>query len=483
MNSHASNDQRVDTHEHAAYASALRHADEEHVSTIKMNKVRYRVYWCVLAILACVLLYMFGVVLGVLAVPVGIIAWTTIIVFCLKGPVNFMERKGLKRGLATAISYIGLFALLAGVFALMVSPVFGMNEQFSNLITNASSYVATLRDWTNEVYNHYAYLLQDKTINDWMNNAFNSIGSWLSQMAGSSAQGVVAIGSGVGSALMVIGFALVVAYWTLLELPALGRETKRLFGPRYADDLNVWYVVGTDVMGGYIKGTLIQCALIGVLCGVGFAFLGIPSAAALGVITGLLNIIPVVGPWLGGILAAIVGVFVSPWIGLIALVITIIIQQVIYTFVSPKVMGAQVNIHPALVILALMVGSAVGYAMSGFMGSFVGALFSVPIVAAAKSIFVYYFEKKTGRTIVSEDGVIFQGDPVNPKVAHPMQDATGEMSVIKAKTGAFPKVTEDTLPKMEGAHHAHGHATAGKAHHAGHDASANASEPHGRDRS
>ncbi len=78
-----------------------------------------------------------------------------------------------------------------------------------------------------------------------------------------------------------------------------------------------------------------------------------------------------------------------------------------------------------------MMGSAVGFAMSGVMGSFVGALLSIPAVAVIKSLFVYYFEKKTGRTIVSKEGVIFKGDPVNTEVAHPAADATGEIHLPK----------------------------------------------------
>jgi hypothetical protein len=91
-------------------------------------------------------------------------------------------------------------------------------------------------------------------------------------------------------------------------------------------------------------------------------------------------------------------------------------------------MANSVDIHPALVILALMTGSGIGFAMSGFMGSFVGMLLSIPAVAAIKSIFVYYFEKKTGRVIVAKDGVIFKGNPIGDE-AHPLFDATGEIYI------------------------------------------------------
>lgn len=385
-------------------------------------------YVAVFIVLLAAICIILAQVLNILAAPVGILVWTTIIVFCLRGPVNYLEKKGIARVWGTCIAYVLMFLVLFLVGWLLFSPVLGLGDQFTALLQSVPDQINTVKGWWASFYSQYYYLLQDVNINTYLNDLFSSVGTWFSGMASLSAEGVINFGSGVATSAMVIGFSLVVAFWVLMELPAMGREMKRLFGPKYAEDLNIIYLTGTRVMGGYIKGTLLQCALIGVGCGVGFAIVGIPSAAALGVITGLLNIIPVVGPWLGGGMAAIVGIFVSPFAAFFALVYTIVVQQVVYTFISPKIMGNSVDIHPALVILALMIGSGLGFAVGGFGGSIVGMLASIPAVAAIKSLFVYYFEKATGRVIVAPDGVVFKGE-VSGDSINPMADATGEFSV------------------------------------------------------
>lgn len=402
--------------------------DELREEELKTLKARRRLYVGVFVIVFFVLIYLAGQVLNVLATPVAIMVWTTIIVFCLRGPVNYLEERGVNRLIGTTLAFILMFGVLAAMGWMLFSPVFGLGGQFVALFDRVPDQIAAITAWWNQLYGQYSYLLQDPNIDKWINDALTSVGKWFSTLAASSAEGIVFVGSGVATSAMVIGFSFVVAFWMLMELPALGREVKRLFGPRFREDLDLIYFTGTRVMGGYIKGTIFQCVVIGVGCGIGFAFMGIPSAAALGVITGLLNIIPVIGPWLGGGLAAIVGVFVSPLVALIALIYTIVVQQVVCTFVSPKIMGNSVDIHPALVILALMIGSALGFAMSGMVGSIVGMLASIPAVAFIKSLFVYYFEKSTGRVIVAPDGVVFKGNPAGSEV-NPVADATGEFSV------------------------------------------------------
>lgn len=393
----------------------------------KTDKARRRFLnvWTIVGAIA--LTWVVVQLLNILSVPVAIVIWTTIIVFVLRGTVNKLEEIGINRTVGTAIGYVIMFAVLALVAFLLFSPGVGMNTQFANLIENVPVYVQGISDWANDMYTRYAYMLEDESVRAFVSDVQASAMEWAGDFAKNSASGAIAFGTGLANAFMAIGFALVVAFWILMQLPQLGRECKRLVGDAHAEDLEMLHITFTRVMGGYIKGTLLQCAIIGVACGILFAVLGIPNSMALGGITGILNIIPIIGPWLGGGLAAIVGIFVSPLVAVIAILGTIVIQQFVYTFISPKIMSDSVDIHPALTLIALMAGSALGGAMGGLPGSLVGMLASIPAVAVAKSVFVYYFEKRTGRRLVSKDGVFFLGTPSSSEdgdAPNPIADAT-----------------------------------------------------------
>ena len=393
----------------------------------KTDKARRRFLnvWTIVGAIA--LTWVVVQLLNILSVPVAIVIWTTIIVFVLRGTVNKLEEIGINRTVGTAIGYVIMFAVLALVAFLLFSPGVGMNTQFANLIENVPVYVQGISDWANDMYARYAYMLEDESVRAFVSDVQASAMEWAGDFAKNSASGAIAFGTGLANAFMAIGFALVVAFWILMQPPQLGRECTRLVGDAHAEDLEMLHITFTRVMGGYIKGTLLQCAIIGVACGILFAVLGIPNSMALGGITGILNIIPIIGPWLGGGLAAIVGIFVSPLVAVIAILGTIVIQQFVYTFISPKIMSDSVDIHPALTLIALMAGSALGGAMGGLPGSLVGMLASIPAVAVAKSVFVYYFEKRTGRRLVSKDGVFFLGTPSSSEdgdAPNPIADAT-----------------------------------------------------------
>ena len=136
------------------------------------------------------------------------------------------------------------------------------------------------------------------------------------------------------------------------------------------------------------------------LFSVGLAVLGVPYAVAIGVIGGVINVVPYIGPVITALLAGAAGLTISPVTALIAVLIVFAVQQFDSLVMAPRILGEQVDLHPLLVILAFLLGAT--------LFGLPGVILSVPVAAVAKGLFVYWFEKRSERQIFSEDGVLLR---------------------------------------------------------------------------
>ena len=100
------------------------------------------------------------------------------------------------------------------------------------------------------------------------------------------------------------------------------------------------------------------------------------------------------------LVVVLVALLVSPLVAVVALVVNMVAQNVVANILSPKMMKSSVNVHPALVMVVILVGGA--------LGGIVGMMFSIPIVAAIQGVFVTFYEENTGKQLATEEGALFQ---------------------------------------------------------------------------
>lgn len=188
-----------------------------------------------------------------------------------------------------------------------------------------------------------------------------------------------AVTSGILEAILVFFIAPVIAFYVLLDLPRIRAETVGLIPVASRDEV---IYVGRNLgqaVGGFLRGQVFVALIVGVLTSVGFRLIGLEFWLIIGLVAGFLNIIPFVGPWVGGGLGFLVGLFQEGITkGLAAAGIALIVQQIDNHFVSPMVLRATVRLHPAVVILALLLGGAVG--------GLWGVLLAVPTTASVKIV-------------------------------------------------------------------------------------------------
>lgn len=319
-----------------------------------------------------------------------------VIVFLLRGPVNWLACRGAPRWVSALIWYlVGIVVLtLAGLF---IFPV------IANQLTQFASAFPTY------------YERASRTGLDLVGRYWNAAPVWAKEAATnlqtaavaevevyarSFATGIVAAGGSLVTLVVDGVLALFIAFYILVDLPVIRREIVLLAGPTRRGDAEM--VVGevTKVVGGFLRGQAIIAVANGVLTAIGLWIVGIPYSGVIGLITGVLSIVPYIGPVVGAIIVGITGLFVSPVRALIGIVVMIGIQQVEGSVLSPRIMSSEVDLHPALVIFSLLVGAE--------LAGLLGMLVAIPVAATGKALFVHYFEQRTDADLATEDGALFR---------------------------------------------------------------------------
>lgn len=357
-------------------------------TTERWKLLLYRV-WAIIGILILVATGGWGLsMIGSALVPFGL---GLLIVLMLRRPVEMLSAK-MPRTVAVIVCYVVVALVLAVALTFIIPPIVAQIGQFIQAVPGYAAQAFKFWDTT------VVHPAKGTGVPGWLQTTVIAIkdqvvagaGSWSTAIA----QGALTAGSGVASALFSLVLALLVGFYVLSDLPHLEREVFALAGERSREEVAHAIRTITRVLGGWLRGTLIQSSIMAVLIAIGLSIAQVPYALALGVIGGLFNIVPYVGPFIVLILTVAAGLFVSPTTALIALAIVVAVQQLDALVMQPRVMSEQVDLHPLLVILSLLVG--------GTLFGVPGMVLSIPVAAVLKGMFVFWFEKRTARQMSAD---------------------------------------------------------------------------------
>jgi len=324
------------------------------------------------------------------ALPVFAIAIA--LAYLLDPPVTALHRRGVPRLAGILLVYVAVVAAVIGLGWLLLPPLFDQLRRFlEQLPTLAAQFVAweqALVDW-----------LTDLPLPDPIRDALDSV-------IESGQQAVVTLLEAiVGPLLSLIartaGFVVglvVVPIWLLYVL----KDRERLPGGILGLLPSGWrpdasHVMGltTSVIGRWIRGQLLLGAVIFVATLVGLLVLSVIGfrefadfAVLLALVAGVLELVPIIGPIIAAIPAVLIGASISPGAALAAVAMYTVVQQLENHLLVPKVMGDAVDLHPAVVILSLIVGASL-FGLSG-------AILAAPVVALGRDLYRYAFRRLEG---------------------------------------------------------------------------------------
>jgi predicted PurR-regulated permease PerM len=328
-----------------------------------------------------VVLVVFGMALGVwvlyeLASVVVVLAPAALFAYVIAPLVHLAQRpvriagrrRHLPRGLAIAVVYLALAGSISVGAALLLPSA---TEQAHEMIASAPSYAQSVVAWEHGWSRYYERLRIPVGLRQGIDESMLVAG----EAAIESTRAALVALVGLLPWLVLIP---ILAFFLLKDVVAIRRiivialpHRLRLRGHRLFEDMNA-------TLAAYIRAQLLACVLVGSLCGLGFAALGLPYSVLLGVLAGVLEFIPLVGPLLLAVIAATVGALHVPmlaaWTVAFLAVLRIVEDYVVY----PRVMRSGVRLHPLAVIVAVLAGAE----LDGVAGMFL----AVPVVAVASVV-------------------------------------------------------------------------------------------------
>ena len=370
----------------------------------------------------------------------GPFIWGFVLAYLLRFAVNPLQKlfERLTRAkpgtrwarlLSAALCLLLTVGFITGLAWLLAPQIY---DNIIRLSQNMPSYLDSIANWLIETAAKLNLKLSSDDL-DLLNSFWQSLGNLISQ----NTQDIVTLAGklllGIGTGVFDTFIAFIVAFYLLADASRYKRLTKRLLRSFMKDETKynntLSFIHESDsVMGRYIGGRLIQLLIFTILACIGFGVVGLDYFLLVGVMVGVLNIIPYIGPWIAAIPALILALLESPATALWTLVVIIALQLLDNFVLGPRILGDRLRVSP----LWIFVGIIIGGAMFGLPGMLLGAP-AVAIIGKLLEKFVEYRENasdpdKNGAGPVSgfTDSPTETGISENASDTHGSQDGTAD---------------------------------------------------------
>lgn len=321
---------------------------------------------------------LFNIILNVLGVAspffIGlVIAWL------LDPMVTFLTKKKVNRTLASIFVFFLFIVIMYLFFRIMVPMLYTQINEFVSMLPNLFLQVSNfIHEFFNKLGNSG---IDFDTIEKNIYQAVESFSiSLTTSLPSTIIDTLTKIVSSVGSLLI----GLVAGFYLLIDFDGISHFLE--FVPKKYHDTAKY--LGKQLNGtfrDFVQGALTISFIEFIICTIGFSIVKLPSPMLFGLICGLTNLIPYIGPWIGGAIAVIVGLTVSPIVGILTGVIAVIVQQLDSILFQPLIMGKTMKLHPVTIMIGLLI--------FGYFFGIIGMILATPCIAALKIILAYIDQK------------------------------------------------------------------------------------------
>ena len=319
--------------------------------------------------------YAVGVIraLGTLIV---VLIVSVFVAFALEPAVNAMARRGIRRGIGTAIAFLVVAAAAAGFSALIGT---ALASETTYLIDKAPGYIDDIEGWLDDTFGI-------KVEFDTLKDEFLA-GGGAQDLASRFADDVVNAGATVVSLLFHLFTVALFTFYLVADGPKLRRMVSARLSERRAAIVTEIWDLAMHKTGGYMYSRTILAVISALVHWGAFALLDVPSPIALATWVGVISqFIPAIGAYIAGVLPVLVALLHEPRTGLFVLIVIVAYQQLENYFLSPRITAHTMEIHVALAFGSVIAGTAL-------MG-IVGAFLALPVAATAQAFITSWLDQR-----------------------------------------------------------------------------------------
>ena len=342
--------------------------------------------------------------------------------FVLDPVVTRIAKLGIPRWGGVLAAYAMVVALVWILVAFALPPI---GRQAADLIRRGPEFGAAIGTWEQDLASWYATLSLPPELRDMIDASVargrEAFGEVLQALAGP------VVGTLVRTATFVLGLVIIPVwlFFVLKDREAFPRAVAGALPPSWRRDADAVLAIIARIGGRWVRGQLLLGASIFVASTIGLTFLTLIGFRELGeftlvlaLIAGVLEWFPIIGPIIAAVPAILIALTISPAAVIAVVILYTAVQQLENNLLVPKVMGDAVELHPAVMIVALVIGGA--------LFGIGGAILAAPTVAVGRDLYRYGFRRLSGETPVAarHDVLGEQVEPVEEPDVKPSVEET-----------------------------------------------------------
>ena len=288
------------------------------------------------------------------------------------------RRPGLSRGIAVGIIYVVALGILAGALALIVPPTVQQSQEFAEEFPGfLNSARATVEGWVARYAEMVPVAVRDR-VEDTLSGAGGIVGDSVGRVTAQTWEVVS------GSFALVLGLATapVLVFYLMKDSTLIRNSLYSPFPAALRPYLRDLLDIAERTLGGYIRGQMTLGLVVGVVVTAGLLVIGVPFPFILGIVAGLTELVPIIGPWIGGAIVVLVTLATEPHLVPWVILLYLLVQLLENTFLVPRIQGNTLNLHPVALIVIIVVAS-------NFFGLW-GVILGPPLVAMLKDMAVWF---------------------------------------------------------------------------------------------